>query len=87
MFLPLSRNTEKHRLHVWTPCAEVLAERAKIPPAGASTTIPPSNNRVILKDELLQIHEQITQRWQNCLLNEAAGQMARDYLAKRGVFG
>src|SRR5476651_702991 len=38
-----------------------------------------------LKDQLLEIHEKITQRWQNCLLNEAAGQMARDYLAKRGV--
>jgi DNA primase len=38
-----------------------------------------------LKDTLLQIHEQITQRWHNCLLNEAAGQVARDYLAKRGV--
>src|SRR5208282_6807605 len=38
-----------------------------------------------LKDQLLQIHEQIAQRWQNCLLNEAAGQTARDYLAKRGV--
>ncbi len=38
-----------------------------------------------LKDTLLQIHEQIAQRWQNCLLNEAAGQVARDYLAKRGV--
>ncbi|HTQ50828.1 MAG TPA: toprim domain-containing protein, partial [Candidatus Acidoferrales bacterium] len=38
-----------------------------------------------LKDQLLQIHEQIAQRWQNCLQNEAAGQVARDYLAKRGV--
>jgi DNA primase len=38
-----------------------------------------------LKDTLLQIHEQIAQRWHNCLLNEAAGQVARDYLAKRGV--
>lgn len=38
-----------------------------------------------LKDTLLQIHEQIAQRWHNCLLNEASGQVARDYLAKRGV--
>jgi DNA primase len=34
---------------------------------------------------LLQIHDQIATRWQNCLANEAAGQLARDYLAKRGV--
>ena len=60
-----------------------LADRAKIPleyeqgGAGAETKH--------LKDTLLQIHEQITQRWQHCLLNEAAGQVARDYLAKRGV--
>src|SRR5207302_1247059 len=32
-----------------------------------------------------QIHEQIAQRWQNALANEASGQVARDYLAKRGV--
>jgi len=38
-----------------------------------------------LKDSLLQIHEQITQRWQSALANEASGQIARDYLAKRGV--
>jgi DNA primase len=38
-----------------------------------------------LKDQLLQIHEQIAQRWQNALANEASGQVARDYLAKRGV--
>ncbi len=38
-----------------------------------------------LKDRLLQIHEQITQRWQLCLANDAAGQIARDYLARRGV--
>ena len=38
-----------------------------------------------LKETLLQIHEQIAQRWQNALQNEAAGQTARDYLARRGV--
>jgi DNA primase len=38
-----------------------------------------------LKSRLLEIHEQICQRWQNALANEAAGQAARDYLAKRGV--
>jgi DNA primase len=60
-----------------------LADRAKIPleyeqgGAGQETKH--------LKETLLQIHEQIAQRWHNCLLNEAAGQVARDYLAKRGV--
>jgi DNA primase len=60
-----------------------LADRAKIPleyeQGGAGQEIKH------LKDTLLQIHEQIAQRWHQCLLNEAAGQVARDYLAKRGV--
>src|SRR5712675_1567038 len=60
-----------------------LAERAKIPLELDQN--PAEQQSRHLKDELLQIHEQITQRWQNCLLNEAAGQLARDYLAKRGV--
>ena len=38
-----------------------------------------------LKDQLLQIHEQITVRWHGALNNEAGGQIARDYLAKRRV--
>jgi DNA primase len=60
-----------------------LADRAKIPlEFDQSPGEQPSRD---LKDQLLQIHEQIAQRWQNCLLNEAAGQLARDYLAKRGV--
>lgn len=60
-----------------------LADRAKIvletekDGAGAQTRH--------LKDTLLQIHEQITQRWQAALANDANGQIARDYLAKRGV--
>lgn len=60
-----------------------LAERAKIPlefEKGA-----PDAQARHLKDQLLQIHEQITQRWQTALANAAAGQIARDYLAKRGV--
>src|SRR6476646_6911003 len=60
-----------------------LADRAKIPlqyEQGSGDE--PSKH---LKDQLLQIHEQITQRWQNALANEASGQLARDYLKKRGV--
>ena len=60
-----------------------LAERAKIPLEFENN--PAAQESRHLKDQLLEIHEKITQRWQNCLLNEAAGQMARDYLAKRGV--
>jgi DNA primase len=60
-----------------------LAERAKIPLEFDQT--PGEQLSRHIKDQLLQIHEQIAQRWQNCLLNEAAGQTARDYLAKRGV--
>src|SRR5487761_2104633 len=60
-----------------------LAERAKIPLETDQN--PAEQQSRHLKDELLQIHEQITQRWQNSLANEAGGQLARDYLAKRGV--
>jgi DNA primase len=60
-----------------------LAERAKIPLEFDQT--PGEQQSRHIKDQLLEIHEQITQRWQNALLNEASGQIARDYLAKRGV--
>ena len=60
-----------------------LAERAKIPIEFDQNAGEQQSRH--LKDQLLQIHEQIAQRWQNCLLNEAAGQTARDYLSKRGV--
>jgi DNA primase len=60
-----------------------LADRAKIPVEFDQN--PGEQQSRHLKDQLLQVHEQIAQRWQNCLLNEAAGQLARDYLAKRGV--
>jgi DNA primase len=38
-----------------------------------------------VKDSLLQIHDQVTRRWQQALANEASGQIAREYLAGRGV--
>jgi DNA primase len=60
-----------------------LAERAKIPIELDSA--PGEQQARHLKDQLLEIHEKITQRWQSCLQNEAAGQLARDYLKKRGV--
>src|SRR5436305_8191892 len=45
-----------------------LAERAKIPLEMDNTPGQQQNRH--LKDNLLQIHEQITQRWQNALANE-----------------
>lgn len=60
-----------------------LAERARIPLAFDPSA--ESQQTRSLKDSLLQIHEQITQRWHGALRNEAGAQIARDYLAKRGV--
>jgi DNA primase len=60
-----------------------LADRAKIPLEYEHGGAEQQTRH--LKDSLLQIHEQITQRWQSALANEASGQIARDYLAKRGV--
>ncbi len=60
-----------------------LAERAHI--AIEFDQNPAHQETRQIKDRLLQIHEQIAQRWQNALASEASGQVARDYLAKRGV--
>lgn len=60
-----------------------LAERAKIPIEFEQGG--PDQQTRHIKERLLQIHEQITQRWQTALANDAAGQIARDYLAKRSV--
>ena len=60
-----------------------LAERARIP---LEVDKNPDNQQArSLRDTLLQAHEQITQRWHAALKNEAGAQIARDYLAKRGV--
>ena len=60
-----------------------LADRAKIPLEYEKNAGEQQSRH--LKERLLQVHEQIAQRWQNALANEAGGQLARDYLAKRGV--
>ena len=60
-----------------------LAERANIPLDFEQGDGAQQARHV--KETLLQIHEQITQRWQTALANDAGGQIARDYLAKRGV--
>src|ERR1017187_5543708 len=60
-----------------------LADRAKIPLEHEKNAGEQQSRHI--KERLLQVHEQITQRWQSALTNEACGQIARDYLARRGV--
>ena len=60
-----------------------LAKRARIPLVVEND--PAQQRNRFLKETLLQMHEQITQRWQAALANDAAGQIARDYLSRRGV--
>jgi DNA primase len=60
-----------------------LAERAHIPLETENQ--PGASETRHIKDRLLQLHEQITQRWQAALAAGEAGQTAREYLAKRGV--
>lgn len=60
-----------------------LAERARIPLEFEST--PAQQHKRFLKDTLLEIHEQVTRRWQAALQRNPAAQIARDYLARRGV--
>lgn len=60
-----------------------LAERARIPLETDSS--PGAQQARGLKDSLLKLHDAICHRWQHCLANEASGQLARDYLAHRGI--
>jgi DNA primase len=60
-----------------------LAERARIPLEMDND--PAVRDQRSIKDQLLKLHEAITQRWQQCLAGEAAGQVAREYLERRGV--
>jgi DNA primase len=60
-----------------------LADRAKIPLEYEKSSGETQSRHI--KEQLLQVHDQIAQRWQNALANEASGQLARDYLAQRGV--
>lgn len=60
-----------------------LAQRASIPLDFEQT--PGYQQSRALKDSLLAIHEEITQRWARCLGNEAGAQPARDYLKSREV--
>ncbi len=60
-----------------------LAQRANIPLEFEQT--PGYQQARAVKESLLAIHEEITQRWQRCLGNEAGAQPARDYLQSRAV--
>ena len=60
-----------------------LAERAHIVIQEENT--PGAADSRAVKDKLLTIHEQITQRWQNALTTDPGSQIARDYIAKRRV--
>jgi DNA primase len=60
-----------------------LAERARIPLELSQSTGAEGVRH--LKEVLLDIHEQLARRWQGALLQEAGGQVARDYLASRQV--
>ena len=60
-----------------------LAERARIPLEFSADD--GQRQRQHLKESLLQIHEGIAQRWHQVLVNDANGQVARDYLHQRGV--
>ncbi len=65
----------------FTEAVRRLAERARIP-----IDFDEGNSQgTYLKEKLLQIHEQIAVRWQAMLTNDAGGQVAREYLEKRGV--
>jgi DNA primase len=62
-----------------------LAERAKVPLESDDSGH--AAHARSLKDALLDVHEQIAQRWQQALRTDAGAERARAYLAKRGVSG
>ena len=74
---------QKYESLPFTEAVERLAERARIPIEYEGN--PNASRDRGIKDQLLRLHEALAVRWQNCLANEAAGQVARDYLQRRGV--
>lgn len=63
--------------------AKRLADRAGI--RLEFTESPGQREEQAVRERLKELHEQVTQRWQQALSTDAAGQIARDYLAGRGV--
>ncbi|HAM71963.1 MAG TPA: DNA primase, partial [Verrucomicrobiales bacterium] len=60
-----------------------LAQRANIPLRYEDGRGPDPTQHV--KETLREMHEQIATRWQSALSGEAQGEIARQYLARRGV--
>jgi DNA primase len=60
-----------------------LAERASIPIEFEMT--PGQREDRSDKEALRTLHEQVAARWETTLANDARAQVARDYLAKRGI--
>jgi len=60
-----------------------LAERARIPIDFEMT--PGQREEGSLKQKLRTLHEQVAKHWEMILANDANAQIARDYLARRGV--
>lgn len=63
--------------------AKRLADRAGI--RLEFTESPGQREEMAVKERLRELHEQITQRWQQALATDANGEIAREYLAGRGV--
>jgi DNA primase len=74
---------QKYENLSFAEAVERLAERARIPLEYDQN--PNAARARGLRDQLLSLHEALCERWQRCLASEAAGQVARDYLARRGV--
>jgi DNA primase len=67
----------------YVEAAKRLAQRAGIRLEFEET--PGQRQERALIDKLRDLHEQITQRWQQVLESDAAGATAREYLSSRGV--
>jgi len=84
IFAILLLNDRTHELRVRFQIGHTTqVERARIPLQMEAN--PGQEKTRFVKDSLLTIHEQITQRWQAALASEAEGEVARQYLAQRGV--
>ncbi|MBX3747256.1 MAG: DNA primase [Verrucomicrobiae bacterium] len=77
------RFLQEHEGLTYVEAARRLAERSGIRIEFDES--PGQRDAQRLRDRLLDLHEQITQRWQQALGNDAAGEPAREYLAQRGV--
>src|SRR5688572_15249058 len=70
---------EYENLH-FTEAVKRLADRAKIPLEFENADV--ASGLQAIKEQLLNLHEQITQRWQQALTNDHAAEAAREYLQR-----